>query len=134
MAKSLTFYAIYMPQDAASRDEGAVAVPQGFSLTAFLFHGVWALYYKTWALALACLALFGLTAALEHLHFLSVEAAGMIELGLRLCVGFEAHDWRAASLERRGYRLERIVMARSGDEAMLRFLDIGARTNARHAD
>ena len=88
---------------------------EGFSWIAFLVPILWLLYYRMWVefvlLALVYVALqlaFGTEAQGQAL-------VGWASLAIAVLFAFEANDLRAASLERRGYRLVGVASGRGPD-------------------
>jgi signal transduction histidine kinase len=117
----VTVYSVYEPPSDASdiveRADRLAFVKEGFSWPAFLVPILWLLYYRMWLefvfLALAYVALqlvFGTDAQGQTLF-------GWASLAIAVLFAFEANDLRAASLERRGYRLAGVASGRDRTEA-----------------
>jgi len=117
----VTVYSVYEPPtqapDIAGRAERLAFVKEGFSWVAFLVPILWLLYYRMWVefilLALIYVAL--------QLAFGSGDqgqaVVGWASLAIGVLFGFEANDLRAASLERRGYRLVGVASGRGRTDA-----------------
>ena len=119
----LKVFTVHCRTWSAAPDREAVFVREGFSVAAFAFSVFWALYHRMWFAALLMAAgIAGLTLADQLLDINPIlsEAAG---IALSLWIGFEANDWRRASLKRRGYAEAGIVAARAREEAEHRFFD-----------
>jgi hypothetical protein len=130
-------YAVYEPpveaQDLEERAEKLAFVKEGFSWPAFLVPILWLLYHRMWLefilLALVYVALqlaFGSDSQGQTL-------VGWISLAIAALFAFEANDLRAASLERRGYRLAGVTSGRDGTEAERAFFTAWLPQQARPA-
>jgi len=117
----VTVYSVYEPPsqapDLAERAERLAFVKEGFSWIAFLVPLLWLIYYRMWVefllLALVYMALqlaFGTEAQGQAL-------VGWVSLAIGVLFAFEANDLRAASLERRGYRLVGVASGRDRTDA-----------------
>jgi hypothetical protein len=117
----VTVYSVYEPPtqgpDLALRAERLAFVKEGFSWPALFVPILWLLYYLMWvefvllALVYAALQLaFGTEAQGQTL-------VGWASLAIAVLFAFEANDLRAASLERRGYRLAGVASGRDRTEA-----------------
>jgi Protein of unknown function (DUF2628) len=117
----VTVYSVYEPPTQAptlaERAERLAFVKEGFSWIAFLVPILWLLYYRMWVefilLALVYVALqlaFGTEAQGQAL-------VGWTSIAIAVLFAFEANDLRAASLERRGYRLVSVASGRGRMDA-----------------
>jgi hypothetical protein len=117
----VTVYSVYEPPseaaDIVERADRLAFVKEGFSWPAFLVPILWLLYYRMWLefvlLALVYVALqlvFGTEPQGQTLF-------GWASLAIAVLFAFEANDLRAASLERRGYRLAGVASGRDRAEA-----------------
>lgn len=121
--RSRKIYNVYIKKDVSDPFEQMEFVPEGFSLLAVFLTFFWALYYRVWSLAAFS---FAVLTALEFAYlqgFMPEDMTSVLRLVFSLWVGFEANDWRASSLERRGYILYDVVSGTSEEEARIRFLD-----------
>lgn len=103
--------------------EAVVAVPERFSIAAFLLGFLWALYRRLW---LAAIMIFGVQLAVPGaVEMLGVEpAVGSVALIVfAIYVGCSANDWRREKLERQGYAMVGIAIGRTLEEAERRFFD-----------
>lgn len=116
-------FAVYVKGDDESPLETAIFVKEGFSPLAFIFTFFWALYYKIWWLVAFCF-LFQVTKQfmLEY-NVLNEHTDFIIATAYMAFIGFQAQDWYAADVERKGYTLIGIVMAGNLEEAQQRFFD-----------
>ena len=121
----MTVYSVYEPPiqapDLAERADQLAFVKDGFSWLAFFVPILWLIYYRMWielillvAIYVALLAAFGTDTAGQTL-------VAWASLAISIVFGFEANDLRAASLERRGYRLAGVAIGRDRTEAELSF-------------
>ena len=121
----MTVYSVYEPSteaaDLVARAERLAFVKDGFSLIAFLVPALWLIFYRMWLELIVFLVGF---AALEWMFGTSDPGKtlfGWVSLGLFVLFAFEANDLRAASLERRGYRLVGVASGRDRGQAELSF-------------
>ena len=101
-----------------------VLVRESFSFWGFLLPLPYCLWHRNWRFS-GLLVLIGLGLSVLPSAGITVtefSALGM-ELLMGLYVGFAAADIRAAALERRGYQVLDVAIARDEDAAFLRFLD-----------
>jgi hypothetical protein len=116
----VTVYSVYEPPseaaDIVERADRLAFVKEGFSWPAFFVPLLWLLYYRMWVefvlLALAYVALqivFGTEPQGQTLF-------GWASFAIAVLFAFEANDLRAASLERRGYRLAGTASGRDRTE------------------
>jgi hypothetical protein len=87
----------------------------GFAWLAFLFAGLWFLVNRMWLVFVLYLALAVLLGVL-----LPDRIAPWAAFALQLLVGLSARDLRRWMLERRGWRLAGVVVARDEDAAWAR--------------
>ena len=117
----MTVYSVYEPPvqepDIAERADRLAFVKEGFAWPAFFVLVLWPIYHRMWlefiVLTVVLIALqlaFGTTSVGQTL-------AGWASLAITVLFAFEANDLRAASLERRGYRLAGVVSGRDRTEA-----------------
>ena len=124
----MAVYSVYEPPseapDIAERADRLAFVKDGFSWSALIVPIPWLIYYRMWielivlvAIYVALLAAFGTDTAGQTL-------VAWASLAISIVFGFEANDLRAASLERRGYRLAGVVSGRDRTEAELSFFRV----------
>ncbi len=120
---SLHIYTVHLKPDDAAPHETAEFVREGFNWWAFIFNGLWALYYRQWWLAAGLLALeISLSVALNK-ALLSPEHAAVIKIGFQLLLGFVANDLQRWQLKRQGYITADIVTGDSELAAEHRFFE-----------
>jgi Protein of unknown function (DUF2628) len=117
----VTVYSVYEPPtqapDLAERADRLAFVKEGFSWIALLVPVLWLLYYRMWIeLILLVLVYVGLQLAFGT-HTGGATLVGWASLAIAVLFAFEANDLRAASLERRGYRLAGVASGRDRTEA-----------------
>ncbi len=92
-------------------------VREGFSWGAALFGPLWLLLRRAWIAAVLTLAIGGVLTVLAPPD-LAVE----LWIGFAWLLGLVGHDLRRWGLERRGYSLEYVVLARNLEDAYARLL------------
>lgn len=103
--------------------ESVIAVPERFSIAAFLFGFFWALYRRLWLIAIMILgAQLALPGAVEMLG-LDPALGSVALLAFAFYVGCSANDWRREKFERLGYKMVGIAAGRTLEEAERRFFD-----------
>jgi len=94
-----------------------ILVREGFSWGAFLFGPLWLLVHRAWIPAVLVIAANVLAAALAP-----ADMMAFLLFAIGLLVGFSGNDLRRFSLERQGYLLRHVVVARDMDSALARLL------------
>jgi len=114
-------YKIFLKKTKQGIFEDVIMVKEGFILWAFLFNVVWLFYKKVFKQALLMTSLFFILSILNNtITFLIIFS---IQLAITFYIGFEASDWYAESLKKRGYEFLGYASGRNAKEARLRFLD-----------
>jgi hypothetical protein len=117
----MKFFRIYRKADQGM--EEAIFVPEGFAWLAAFFAPLWAVYHRLWALLGAAL-LVEITLRLWQQHPEGAPAwVPVLAFGWAVLVGLFAHDWRSATLEKKGYALVDVVAARNMAAAQQRYFD-----------
>lgn len=91
------------------RQAGAIFVPEGFSIWAFLFQVLWALYHRLWLVALLMFVALVVVNAVIGYAGLSGGSAFLVQFLVALLIGAEAQNLRRWTLKRRGYELRAVV-------------------------
>lgn len=114
--QDMAFYSAYAPPGAMAHNEHdaerVAFVRDGFAWGAFVFGFIWLFLNRCWLAGTVVLAATVVLSAAGELAPRFADACAIVGLLLAAFVGLEANGWRAASLERRGYRL---VGVASGD-------------------
>ena len=115
-------YTVHTNSWSASPDGDAILIKENFSIPAFLFGPLWALWHGMWRTAIVLLIL-SLSVSGATLVAGLTDAAGLaLSLGLQAAMGLWARDWRRYVLARR-YVLERgAISARSPRDAEQRYI------------
>ena len=124
----MTVYSVYEPPvpapDLTERADRLAFVKEGFSWPAFLVPLLWLIYYRMWIeFVVLVLVYIGLQLAFDpdsQGHALTVWAS----FAIAVLFAFEANDLRAASLERRGYRLAGVASGRDRIDAERSFFGV----------
>lgn len=115
-------YNVFIKPDLYNSYEDAVVVREGFSIIAFLFHIFWALYNKVWWVAIFAASIILVTQYLLKYEYISPEIMNILQLATFLWIGLEASNLVEESLEKRGYVLADMVVARSKDTALVEYI------------
>ena len=123
----MTVYSVYEPPvpapDLTERADRLAFVKEGFSWPAFLVPLLWLIYYRMWIeFVVLVLVYIGLQLAFgaDQGHALTAWAS----FAIAVLFAFEANDLRAASLERRGYRLAGVASGRDRIDAERSFFGV----------
>lgn len=103
-----------------SGDPNLVAVPSGFSLGAFLFQALWALYRKAWFTALVLLSAGMLVPLAGGVVDLAPGAMVVLQIALAVIMALGANEIRIGELHLRRYQTIAMLKARNLDEAEIR--------------
>ncbi len=103
-------------QNGQRDDDRTVFIRDGFAVLAFILPVPWLLVHRLWFEAVLVL---GLTIVISVVGDSTGhdDMAAFVTVLLSLLVGFEANNWRAAALERRGCEQIAVVDARNADDA-----------------
>ncbi len=115
-------YNVFIKPDLYNSYEEAVVVREGFSIIAFLFHILWALYNRVWWVAIFAAFIIFVTQYLFNYEYISLEIMNILQLATFLWIGMEASSLVEESLEKRGYVLADMVLARSKDTALAEYI------------
>jgi hypothetical protein len=106
-------YLIYQKPEAIKDDE-MHCICDGFNIWAMLLGVFWALYNRMWLVSLALVVI--------NLIISTLPSGSWLGLLISLFMGFEGNMLLAKKLEKRGYALKSIIVARDIEEAELKFL------------
>ena len=101
-------------------------IKEGFCWTAFFFSLFWSLWHRLWIVS------FGITAAHLAAVILFSQMNGnmgvhiVIGFGISLLLGFMGNDLRRTHIERRGFTERAVVLARTAETAVRRYLTVRA--------
>lgn len=102
--------------------DSIIAVKEGFSFWALVFNIFWALWHRAWVLAAVFLAWNITKAMLIEKGFVNTTGASLMDVVVILYLAFEAADYYAESLKRRGFKEKGIVLAENADAARMEYL------------
>ena len=124
-------YTVHCRPGSREPDAEARLVKEGFSWPAFLIPPLWLLYHRLW-LAFFLVAVFGLLLDVG-LGLVGADTAITLvaAVGFSLFIGFGAHDWRRAKLDRLGFRMAGIVASGDHDSALRRYFDLNPHDQTR---
>ena len=107
-------------------DGERIAVPRGFSFTAFLLDWIWALWLRLWLEGTVLLLVNVLTSFLMAINRADWVAYTVVQLIQGIAVGLGAHKLRAMSAERRGYAYLCTVEGSNGANALAKLAAVGS--------
>jgi hypothetical protein len=96
-------YTVHIDPDVALPYEKPVFVREGFSVFAFLFMALWALYHRLWLAAAALIGFEVLMMWLDEAQMFSPVSVSILHLAGQVLMGFHANDLWRAKLRRKGY-------------------------------
>jgi hypothetical protein len=116
--KSFTIYL----RESTDPINDAVYLSENFSYKALFFNLFWLIYHRLWmpAIAFSLMAIGILELTQAFIISPTVSFALFVFIGLY--IGFNAKDYLRARLEREGYSLVDILVAKSVDEAEFKFI------------
>ena len=101
--------------------ENSVFVEDKISFSAFFFQVIWLLYHKLWLPALMVLLLEIIVFQILEKEIISNLLALGLELVILSMVAIHAKCWYIQKLKSKGYKFNTVIVAKSLDEARLRF-------------
>lgn len=117
-------YTIHEHPDLPDVADRVELLHEGFSLTAFLFHILWLIYYRLWIPALTYLCLLAALGYVAETLALSAASLGLLQILLQVLLAFVAQDLRRWYLTRRGYNTVGVVAAENELSAQRRYYDV----------
>jgi hypothetical protein len=120
---AMRLYTVHVLPGDPDPGETIVLVEEGFCWPAFLLSPLWALWHRLWLVALLLLAVGAAVSGAAYLLGPDPISHGAASLGTAVLIGYFANDLRRWTLERRGYRLDKVVSGAGADEALGRYLD-----------
>ena len=115
-------YTVHTNAWSAAPDGDAVLIKEGFSLPAFLFGPLWALWHGMWRTAIVLLALSLAVSGAALVAGLADGAELVLSLGLQAAIGLWANDWRRYVLARRDVLERGVISARRLRDAEQRYI------------
>ena len=122
----MRIYTINLPPPFTAPDRAPEVVRDGFSIGAFLFTGIWALWQGMWVRAIFLFVLGGVLAGMAAFFGLDVFGQSLVSLAFMAWVGMEANDWHRGYYAKRGWREAGPVAAANSNGALRRFGDLMA--------
>jgi hypothetical protein len=120
---SKRIYTVHIKPEMKNPYEDPVFIEEKFNFLAFIFHILWAFYYRLWWVAAGLFALEIMLRAFAYQGSLSHLNATIIGLGVQMLLGFHANDFRRAKLRKQGYITSDIVVSDSLIAAEQRFFE-----------
>lgn len=118
---STKLYAVYIKPDDDAPHETAEFVDEHFSIWGFFFHGMWCLYHGLWMWAAITLTAWVVFVGAAPQLGIGLISSIILELAIRIVVGFDGNHWRGQKLRAKGYILSDIVSGESELAAKRRF-------------
>ncbi|WP_176085122.1 DUF2628 domain-containing protein [Martelella sp. HB161492] len=112
-----SFLVLLPPGESAEKaPEKTVFIRDGFAFWALVFGPFWLLFQRAWRAGSLTLVLSLLIAAAGDLGGFDMEA-GLCAIALNIFIALEARGFAANAMERRGFRLDAVIVADDIDEA-----------------
>jgi hypothetical protein len=118
----MAIWSLYRLDGADGTAADAVLVRDGFCWPAAILGPLWAIANGLWLAAAGLIVVAGGAGAAAALAPLPPAFGLALVLAVSALVGWHGADIRAWTLERAGYRLERVIVAPSREEAVRRAL------------
>ena len=119
----MRLYTVHILPGDPDPGESIVLVEEGFCWPAFLLSPLWALWHRLWLAAVILVCAGAMVPAAAYVFGPDPISHGAASLGVAVLIGYFANDLRRWTLERRGYRLDKVVSGAGPDEALGRYLD-----------
>ncbi len=126
MFRRLHIYTVHTKADASSLADSVRFVREGFSVWAFVFTMLWAIYHRAWGFALLIVAANVVLFAAAEYSGLNEPSIAVLQLLFQFWVGFEAHDALRRALRRKGYITSALTSGESEVRAQQRYFDRNA--------
>ena len=112
----MTAYLVLASPGARAPDDRSIVIADRFAPLAFIAPVIWLLFNRLWLEALAA-ALVSVAAAMLASSAGQPVLAIATGLALQVITGLEGRNWRAAALQRRGWRLVDVIETDDADLA-----------------
>ena len=130
----MRFYTLHVPaiepgsvlpdSDRLHRQMAAVVpIKEGFCWPAFFFSLFWTLWHRLWLVALGLVAANLVISVLIFQIGTNEVIAIVVSCSIALMLGFMGNDFRRSKLEKHGYTERGLVMDRTAEAAMRRYLE-----------
>ena len=119
----MRLYTVHILPGDPDPGDSIVLVEEGFCWPAFLLSPLWALWHRLWLVAAILLGAGAIVSAAAYLLGPDPISHGAASLGTAVLIGYFANDLRRWTLDRRGYRLDKVVTGADLDDALGRYLD-----------
>ena len=119
----MRLYSVYLRDHGRDPERDMIFVKYGFSLPAFLFTFLWALWVRAWWVALGLFAVVVLSGLALNRLGVGENLEAILTLALAVGIGYVGNDIRRWSLEQAGFSEVAVVAAKNLTEAERRFLE-----------
>ncbi len=123
MFNRLKLYTVHVKASGSNTLESPVFVREGFSMYAFIFTILWALYNRCYYFSALVLAVNIAIVLAVELHVMSDAAATITQIAVQFLIGAHANDVLRDRLRRNGYIVQDIAAADSLLRAQQRYFD-----------
>ena len=100
-----------------------VPIKEGFCWPAFFFSLLWTLWHRLWLVALGLVAANLVISVLVFQSGANEAVTIVISYSIALMLGFMGNDFRRSKLEKHGYTERGLVMDRTAEAAVRRYLE-----------
>lgn len=116
----MKLYTALIKKDQNNKIEDVVLLDEGFSLTAFLFSGLWFLFHKMWFNAATIFAINYLAQSLGKASGLATTDLMFLEFSFLTIIAYNANHWFIDHLLRCQYKISGFVLAANKAEARIK--------------
>ena len=117
----MKLYSVLIKKNKEEKVEDVIILKDGFIWSAFIFSGLWFLYYKMWKEFLALLCL-NLVLTFFDKVFSGFDAA-ILHLMLAALIAFNANFWLENHLKKLGYEMVGSIFGESEIKAKVRLME-----------
>lgn len=105
----------------STQDVQPLFIEENFSLTSFIFQGLWLLYHRLWIPAAIFVAINIVLSSLLNMHLINQASFYLFHLGMALCIAHFSNAWYVDKLRKKDYEFIGVIAARNIESAKLRF-------------
>jgi hypothetical protein len=105
----------------STQDVRTLFIEEKFSMSGFVFQGLWLLRHKLWIPAAIFIVINIILSSLLNVSVINQAGFYLFQLVMALCIAQFANTWYIESLKKKGYEFMGVIAARNLESAKLRF-------------